>query len=237
MFAGCIIINLIMLPPTHVGPSVNGRLTNVSTLSVIQLSGSALLPSLFRLINTAFDDVHTRRLPPIAGGYPPRFVNVDEILQTLRDDPQTFISIVSFADAPEEILATASCRPYTSVDDAADSLWVRRLGPEEGCVEWEFKLLAVDPKYQGLGLASYLTKKTEEEAAKRSRAALAAAVKAHDEHEHKAVVKRVRMVLVGVKEVTNEFYTRRGYKNDYEIPRIAGYPITFVSMSKVIAEL
>jgi GNAT superfamily N-acetyltransferase len=209
----------------------------VTTFSVVELSGSPLIPSLFRLINVAFDDIHARSLPPIAGGYPSRLNNVDEILPALRDDPQTFIFIMSFADAPEDILATASCRPYTSLDGVVTSPWVRRLGPEEGCVEWEYKLLAVDPKYQGQGLASYLTKRTEEEAAKRSRAALADAAKAHGEPDSKPVVKRVRMVLVGLKEATNGFYLRRGYKNDYETPAGEGLPMTVVSMSKVIAEL
>jgi GNAT superfamily N-acetyltransferase len=223
--------------PTPAGPAVDGRPTTVRISSVSQLSASSYLPSLFRLINVAFDDIHTRRLPPIAGGYPSRLSNVDEILPALRDDPQTFIFLMSFADAPEEVLATASCRPYTSLDGVVASPWVRRLGPEEGCVEWEYKLLAVDPKYQGQGLASYLTRKTEEEAARRSRAALADAVKAHGEPDSEAVVKRVRMVLVGLKEATNEFYLRRGYKNDYETPAGEGLPMTVVSMSKVIAEL
>jgi GNAT superfamily N-acetyltransferase len=218
---------------THDGPVVDGKPTTVSIFSMVQLSGSSYLPSLFHLINVAFDGIHLRRLPPMEGGYPPRLDSPEEILSQLRDDPQTFMFILSFADKPEEILATASCRPYLAREGDGESPWARRLGPEEQCVEWEYKLLAVDPKYQGNGLAVYLTKLTEEEAVRRSKAALANAEKTHGGTD----ARRVRMVLVGLKETTNDFYLRQGYKNDYEIPGVAGWPVTVVSMSKVIAEL
>lgn len=213
---------------TKKGPQLEDGSTEVLTLSAQQLRGSTLLPSLFKTINQAFLISEDKRLGATTGD---RLKSTDELVSALRDDPESFIIVLTQPHSPGEAVSTATCRRYFGpAPDADQNPWACSHTPNVDVEEWELKLLVTHPSAQGKGLASYMLELAEGEVVARFRAK---SVNASGD----TVQTQAKMILCTPKPLFGEFYAKRGYHEDYlklrQKPDVS-FEITF--MSKMLFE-
>ncbi|KAK4495138.1 hypothetical protein PRZ48_013465 [Zasmidium cellare] len=168
------------------------------------LRESPLLPGLFKTIHLAYLTSDQKSFGTSAGD---RLRSIDDLILVLRNDPDSFIIVLSQSDPDGEILSTASCRRYYGPDRDTSKPWACTHHPAPGVDEWELKMVATHPSAQGKGLASYMLGLAEEEVIRRS------LVKATDTAQS-----RTKMIMCIPETTFAEFYARRGYVKDYTRP-------------------
>lgn len=217
-------------PKTLQGPLVHSKPTTLSIFSTKQLTNSPFLPSLLSVINQAFRLSHASKPELGLRSQGERLGSIDEFLAGLQD-PESFILIVHPAGT-HTVTATASARRYhgpsTTGVATRNTPWERIVPVELGCEEWELKLMVTAPEAQGQGLAAFMMRTVEQEIQSRYEAKAALVEEAKG--------KRLRVVLCTPRELTGEFYLRRGFTKDYETWRGEGYNFHIVHLSKDIAE-
>ncbi|KAF2163077.1 hypothetical protein M409DRAFT_26523 [Zasmidium cellare ATCC 36951] len=207
------------------GPMIDDKPSTIVTLTAQQLRTSKFLPSLVNTINQAYKAAEGQHLGESKGD---RLGSIDELILVLRDDPESFIIVLTQPHAPEEVLSTATSRRYFGPSpDANTSPWACVHTPAADTEEWELKLLATSPAAQGKGIASYMLALAEKEATERFRA---------KSGQGEGAITHAKMILCTPKPLYGKFYGGRGYREDYikirEKPDMS-YEITF--MSKVLA--
>lgn len=212
------------------GPTINDKPSEIVTLTAQQLRTSNCRPGLVKTINLAYKASEQKSLGASQGD---RLGSVDELILVLRDDPESFIIILTQPHEPEEVVSTATCRRYLGPpSDAATNPWACSHSPADGTEEWELKLLATHPSAQGKGIASYMLALAEREVMERSHAKSAAMINGSGQANAST---KVRMILCTPKPLYGKFYAGRRYQEDYikirEKPDVS-YEITF--MSKVL---
>lgn len=209
------------------GPLVQGKETRVYVYSLSQLEQSPFLPSLVSTINEAYAE--NRESLPSESAPVPRLNNIEEFFSNIRGDPQAFTIIISYPQS-DQVLATATARGYYGPKEGpVVSPWIRISDVEDGVEEWELKLMATTPAAQGCGLATYMMDLVEKTIISRTRIANSALIGSQP--------KRLKMVLCTPLELTGPFYTRKGYTEDYRVPRGEGYNFHIVFLSKEIVFL
>lgn len=234
----------------------------MTLLPAERLTDSPFVPSVCQVINEAYERAYNR-FAAAKGDYTSRLAHHDDFLSFLSEVPDTFVLILHRPGRQDATLGTITCRPYLHVPADLTSPWHRRVGPTPGCLEWELKLLAVDPPLQRQGIAQWLVVEAEREAVRRARlvvggndannassaaaevaggAATAAAPMQETSSPRRSdgrrpLDRRVRVVLTTLKEVMLPFYQRLGYQVDYEIPRGNGFTGNIIGLSKTVAEL
>ncbi|CZT15001.1 uncharacterized protein RCC_12276 [Ramularia collo-cygni] len=200
------------------GPTIHSQPTHLTILSSSQLKSSPFLPSLVSTINNAFRVANATKPELGLNNQGDRLTSNLEFLTNFAH-PESFTLVIHAPDSPT-VLATASARPYlgpnTSGIISRNTPWERILPVQEGCEEWELKLMCTAPEAQGLGLATYMMGVVEEEL-RRRRGGLG---------------KKLRILLTTPRELTGEFYVRKGFEKDYETWRGEGYHFHIVHMSK-----
>ncbi|KAF2208218.1 hypothetical protein CERZMDRAFT_91628 [Cercospora zeae-maydis SCOH1-5] len=212
---------ILNVTKTSPGPRLNGRDTTTSIFSTAQIGQSIYLDNLVKTINDAFRQAHATKpeLGMISQGE--RLGSTEELLENLSDDPESFILIISYPD-DDGVIATASYRRYHGpVKDRPvdrNTPWFRTLEVSRDTEEWELKLMATDPHYQGCGLAAYMMKTGEAEIISRFLQKLEAhrGASAH-------VPSKLKLVICTPLELTAHFYLRRGFVMDYQVWRGEGY--------------
>jgi GNAT superfamily N-acetyltransferase len=214
------------------GPLVHGEKTTASIFSTAQLSSEAFLASLLETINLAFRQSHSVKPELLLRSQGDRLGSIDEFLTGLQD-PESFVLIIS-RPGSHEVIATSSARRYhgpprkapSSGIELRNSPWNRTAEVEPGAEEWELKLMATHPSAQGQGLAKWMMALVEREIVERSKAKQASA--------NATAPPNLRMVLCTPRELTGEFYLKRGYTKDYEVWRGEGYNFHIIHLSKAI---
>lgn len=223
-------------PKVQDGPRVHGRATIASIFSAKQLEASHFLTGLVKTINTAYTNSHTIKPELKMRSQGPRLGSTAEFLDALRDDSEGFVIIVSFLGS-SEVISTATSRRYLgpakengSPFYVQNSPWYRQAEVEPDTEEWELKLMATDPEAQGQGLARFMMALGEREITMRFHAKTAL-LKGVEAEQHP---KKLKMVLCTPRELTGEFYLRKGYTKDYEVWRGDGHNFHVVHMSRQI---
>lgn len=219
---------------TQAGPIIDDKPSEVVTLTAQQLRTSRFRPGLVKTINLAYQSSEQKSLGASQGD---RLGSVNELVLVLRDDPESFIIILTQPHAPEEVISTATCRRYLGPpSDAATNPWACSHSPADGTEEWELKLLATHPDAQGKGIASYMLALAEKEVMERFHTKFAA--KTHEFGQANGATTKAKMILCTPKPQYGKFYAGREYREDYikirEKPDVS-YEITF--MSKVLVLL
>lgn len=153
-------------PRTEQGPVIDGVPTRIVTYSARQLQDSPQLPSLFELVNLAYQISDQQSFGSSTGD---RLKSIEDVVLGLKNDPESFIINLSYLYKPEEVLATAGCRRYHGPDADTTLPWACSNAPDPGTEEWETKMVATQPSLQGKGLASYMLKAVEREVVSRSK--------------------------------------------------------------------
>ncbi|KAK5132893.1 hypothetical protein LTR08_008413 [Meristemomyces frigidus] len=238
-------------PMSSPGPSVKGRPTTLTLFSPSQLALLPTLPSLVKLINTAFSISHhgSETIPATLDRLP----SAEEYIRQLGTDPGTFAYVLAWSDSGEP-LATGGAHRYVSTPWEASggkaSCFQRFRLPAraEGADVWELKLLAVGTGVQGCGVAGWIMGAVDEEVGRRTAEARArgsfalgadgsavdgssgvsAATGPKDGNgdgvrETEGQQPPVYVVLTTIKEIHEGFYARRGYVTDYETSHGPGF--------------
>lgn len=202
-------------PLSFPGPDVRGRETTVTAYSPQQLRHSPLLPTLYEVINEAFNAGHQLEGENLLKGTRLRYDG--QLFDELGNGPGTFTYIIYFSGT-SEVIGTASGKRYLGrgkVVDVVDhetaraNTW-RRYGPvPAGTIAYELSTMAIDPKQQRQGIAGFLMKLCEDEMKRRFKLLA-------DEAEDDAKPTQLLEMLTSVKEKNMAFYARRGFVMDYE---------------------
>lgn len=205
-------------PTSFPGPPVNSRPTTVALLSPQQLRHSPLYPSLFQVINFAFDGGHKKEGLFLVNSK--RLRSDTQLFDELSNAPGTFTYIIYYTGT-NDVIGTASGKRYLGrvkvVEKDYDEATARantwkRFGPvPDGTSAWELSTMAVDPSLQRQGLAGYLMRITEDEIKRRFNALAAG------EAEGEKRPTRLVTMITTIKERNFEFYSRRGFVEDYEM--------------------
>lgn len=219
-------------PKAEEGPKIDDKPTNILTFSAQQLKSSNLLPGLVKTINLAYFTSEKKSLGESTGA---RLGSIDELILVLRDDPESFIIVLSQPHSPEEVLSTATCRRYYGPGPDFSRPWECCHTPDANTEEWELKLLATHPSAQGKGLASYMLGLAEREVAARFRAKLDS--RAYSECKEDGIPAQTKMILCTPKPLFGIFYAQRGYQEDYlKFREKPGFDFEIAFMSKLLVE-
>lgn len=198
--------------------TVHNRPVETHLFSNAQLAQFPLLPQLVSVINRAYGAGHVSGPKEY---FPPnklRLKSSQELVEDLGPDCFTFIVTQSMVEETEtgspnpskhptlrRVLGTASGRPFTrprvvmNVEPAPVSPWVPKIALQKlddpDIVQWELKLMGVDPGLQKQGLASYMIDLVIGEIKQR-------------------VVgekREVWMVFTTMKELNGPYYSKRGF--------------------------
>ncbi|EME39090.1 hypothetical protein DOTSEDRAFT_75693 [Dothistroma septosporum NZE10] len=156
-----------------------------------------------------------------------RLSSINEIFVNMREDPESFLVILSHQGS-HEVIATATCRRYLGPDEHSTP-WMCSHVVEDGTEEWELKLLATHPFAQGKGAGAVVLKAVEQEIINRF------AIKRKMASTHTPT--RLKMVLCTVQELFPEFYRRKGYREDYIHQRGEGFNFSIMFMSKTLTTI
>ena len=202
-------------PLSFDGPHVNGRPTTVTIFSPSQLAKSTLLNSLINVIIEAFRGGHEQ--DKVVYVNRDRFQYDGQFLDELSNAPGTFTYVVHYSGT-NDVVATASAKRYIgevsiveqqnahNSDNFKTNTWKRIWYVPDDTEAWELSTMAVDPKLQRQGLAGYLMRMTEDEVKRRSVAS-----------SSDAMSKQLVLYITTIKEINGPFYSRRGFKKDYEV--------------------
>lgn len=217
---------------TQAGPTIDDKPSEIITLTAQQLRASNYRPGLVKTINLAYLSSEEKSLGASQGD---RLGSVDELILVLRDDPESFIIILTQPHAPEEVVSTATCRRYFGPPaDAPNSPWTCSHSPADGTEEWEVKLLATHPSAQGKGVGTYMLALAEREVMERFHTKLCGNTQESDQVN--GATAKAKMILCTPKPIYGKFYAGRGYQEDYikirEKPNLS-FEITFMSKALV----
>ena len=204
-------------PQITSGPEIDCRKTNLYLFEPGQLVSSPLLPSFVPLINAAFSDRH----PPWLPSSMTRFTTTEGYLGELG--PEAFTYGLVYADDTKEakdLLATVSFKPMKwrepEVQDPIYKTFYydKAQAVVPGTESWEIKLMVVDPKLMGKGLASLLLGMVEAESHRRfeQRKLHQASISTSDQvagYETSQI--KLRLVLQTIYEMNGAFYGKRGW--------------------------
>ena len=205
-------------PQITPGPEINGHKTNLYLFEPGQLASSTLLPSFVPLINAAFSDRH----PPWLPSSMIRFDTTEGYLRELG--PEAFTYGLVYADDTKKVkdlLATVSAKPLKwrepEIQDPVykSFYYDKAQAVVPGTESWEIKLMVVDPKLMGKGLASLLLGMVETETHRRfeERKLHQANISTSDGTAGaEAMQVKLRLVLQTIYEMNGAFYGKRGWK-------------------------
>lgn len=207
--------NSLEEPSSFAGPEVNGRPTTVTLFSPSQLRRSSLLPSLYKVINEAFDGGHVGRdgVLILKGS---RLRYDGQLFDELGTAPGTFTYII-FYSGTQDVVGTASVKRYLGKvavvakdeEEKRANTWKRFGSVPSGTAAWELSTMAVDPRLQRQGLAGYLMELAEDEIKGRFKAVA-------DEAHGDARATRLLTMITTIKQRNFDFYSRKGFVEDYE---------------------
>ena len=203
------------VPSSFPGPDVYGQQTTVTLFSPSQLRQSALLLSLYQVINAAFDGGHDNKGVALLKGTRLRYDG--QLFDELGTAPGTFTYIIYYTGT-NDVVGTASGKRYFSRVEvvekldgqaAKDNTWKRFWTVPADTIAFELSTMAVDRRLQRQGLAGYLMQLAENEIKQKFKAI----VKEADENEKPT---RLLTLITTIKQKNGEFYSRRGFEPDYE---------------------
>ncbi|MCJ1326278.1 hypothetical protein MMC10_002942 [Thelotrema lepadinum] len=205
-------------PQITPGPEIDGRKTHLYLFEPGQLASSPLLLSFVPLINAAFSDRH----PPWLPSSMIRFESKEGYLGELG--PEAFTYGLVYADDTQEhkdLLATVSAKPLKwrepdPLDPIASTFsYGKAQAIMPGAETWEIKLMVVDPRLMGKGLASLLLGMVETESHRRfeerklNQARISSLGGANGIETSQI---KFRLLLQTIYEMNGAFYGKRGYK-------------------------
>ena len=197
---------------------VNNRPVEVYLFSNARLAQFPLLPQLVSVINRAYSAGHVSGTKEYFPSNLLRLESSQALVEELGPDCFTFVVTQSMAEETDpgspspskhltlrRVLGTASGRPFTrprvvmNVEPAPMSPWVPKIALQKlddpDIVQWELKLMGVDPSLQKQGLASHMIDLVTEE------------IKRRVEGEKR----EVWMVFTTMKELNGPYYSKRGF--------------------------
>jgi GNAT superfamily N-acetyltransferase len=213
------------------GPIVHNKPTTVTLYASRDLEATGLIPGMHDLINAAFAKSHSR-----AEALPAQQLRLQSHQQLVQElsSPGTFTYVITYTGT-NDVIGVASAKSYKSTAtrqvariEEPKSAFMRTGASEPNTEGWELSSMAVSPSLQRQGLAGLLMGLVEAEV---KRWFLLARAKVG--REDIGLV----MLLTTVKEINWDFYTRRGYRADYETFHGPGWlgsenGFTVVHMSK-----
>ena len=211
------------------GPVIDGHETIVTLYTPPQLAKSKVLPSLYYIINEAFDAGHSK--DGVTWLHQKRLRYENAFLDQLGNGAGTFTYNVSWRGT-NRVIATATVKRYVGdmvnveKDGLGEGSAFKRHGPVPPNSEaWELSTMAVDPELQGRGLAGLLMKWTEDEVKRTFKTSLR---ETHDAGN--AGPTQLIMMLTTVREINERFYTKRGFMKDYETWHEKGYLVSVAAV-------
>jgi GNAT superfamily N-acetyltransferase len=221
-------------PQSQPGPLVHNKPTTVTLYASQDLEAAGLIPGLHDLINDAFAASHNRSGSMSAGAL--RLQSHRQLVLELSG-PGTFTFVVTYT-GETTVIGVASAKRYKSTAsrqsprmDVPKSAFTRTGASEPNTEGFELSSMAVSPSLQRQGLAGLLMNLVEAEVKRRF-----LVTRAKTGPQDLGLI----MLLTTVKEINWEFYTRRGYRADYETFHGPGWlgsedGFTVVHMSKKVA--
>jgi GNAT superfamily N-acetyltransferase len=188
----------------------------------------SLLSRLVSVINAAFEDLRLRR-PDLRMRNGARLLDGEDFVRAIRSDESHGTSFtVTVADEQARVKATASCvkrvcegkgKPATVIVQGLLSPWACEIPCEPNMQDWELKMVAIHPSWQGRGVASVLLGAIEKEVILRSVGLQQNRTAARFAQSLLSSEEGSRLILSTIKEVNAPVFERLGFREECSVER------------------